>query len=312
MSAAARTAAVLGGSGFIGHAIVEELLRHGWQVTTVNRGQTPAAYPRPVTRRFGNRTQEAAYARALAAVEAEVVVDVTAYRAAETRLALDAFRGRVRRFLHISTLSVYRWPLPCPVAEDAPLETAPANGYGWHKAACERELAAEPVARLPWTSLRLPAVCGPRDPVGREAALARRLLAGEPVFVPPQSCLCQNLFVRDAARAVRRLLETPAAVGRAYNAGGRPFLLEDYATRLAALLGREPRLVRAAPRALAQSGIDPQSLPYYFTSDLVLDTRRLRHDTGWRPAFGLDRALRVTLEALRRDGLTEPGGGGPS
>ena len=33
--------AVLGGSGFIGHAIVEELIRHGYRVATVNRGKHP-------------------------------------------------------------------------------------------------------------------------------------------------------------------------------------------------------------------------------------------------------------------------------
>jgi nucleoside-diphosphate-sugar epimerase len=48
MSARVQRVAVLGGSRFIGKAIVETLLANGCQVTTVNRGQTPVGYPQPI------------------------------------------------------------------------------------------------------------------------------------------------------------------------------------------------------------------------------------------------------------------------
>lgn len=306
--------AVLGGSGFIGHAVVEELLLHGYRVTTVNRGLTPASHSGSVERVKADRTDPSGFSRALAKVDADAVVDVTAYRDGETRVAVDAFRGRVGCFVHISTLSVYRGPLPCPVAEDWPLETDPSNSYGFHKAGCERILREEPVDGLPWTVLRLPAVFGPRDPFSREARLCRRIVEEKPVVVPTRPFLCQNLYVQDAARAVRLLLESPRPAGRAYNAGGPAFTLEDYAGLLADLLGGQVSMMRASAQVLARDGIDSGELPYYFEGDLVLDARKIRDEAAFEPAFCLERALRLTLDLLSRDGGTgaAAGGGCPS
>jgi nucleoside-diphosphate-sugar epimerase len=302
--------AVLGGSGFIGHAIVEELIRHGYRVTTVNRGQTPVSWPGPVECITADRRDASRFARALATVDADCIIDVTAYKADETRIAIDAFRNRVGRFIHISTLSVYRWPFPCPVAEDGPLETDPFNHYGFHKAGCERAILSEPVEGLPWTILRLPAVFGPRDPFSREARLCRQIIEKRPVVVPMQPFLCQNLFVRDAARAVRLLLESPGTAGRACNAGGSPFALEEYVGLLARLLGRKPLMMRASAQVLLRDGNDIEKMPYFFEGDLVLDTRRIRDEAAFEPAFGLEEALRLTLEWLtRKDGECNAAGG---
>ena len=293
-----RRVAVLGGSRFIGPAIVEALLANGCRVTAVNRGKTPVRYSQPVARVAADRADPATYARALAGIDVDAVVDVTAYLPDETRVARDAFRGRLARYVHISTLSVYRWPLLGPVAEDAPLETDTFNAYGFGKAACERLLFDEPTQRLPWTILRLPAVFGPADPCSREAYLYRRIVEAKAIVVPPRPYRCQNLFVADAARAVVRLLESPRAVGRAYNAGGVPFTLEAYVDLLAEHAGKPPRTMRADSRVLAQGGADPRKIPYYFDGDLVLDTRRIRAEIGFAPAWPLRPALAATLAAI--------------
>jgi nucleoside-diphosphate-sugar epimerase len=288
--------AVLGGSRFIGHAVVEALLGKGHRVTTVNRGVGPVRYPGPVSRVRADRRDPAGYARALSGIDADCVVDVTAYRPDETRVALDAFRGRVERFVHISTLSVYRSPLACPVSEDAPLETDPRNGYGFDKAACERLLFSEPAARLPWTILRLPAVFGPRDPSSREAYLYRQILREKAIVVPPRAYQCQNLFVADAAGAVCGLVDSPRAAGRAYNAGGEPFTLEAYVDHMAGIAEKPAQMMRAGARVLEQGGADPRRVPYYFEGDLVLETRRIREEIGFSPAWATEDALVATLD----------------
>ncbi|MBU4318264.1 MAG: NAD-dependent epimerase/dehydratase family protein [Proteobacteria bacterium] len=296
MSPGIRNIAVLGGSRFIGRAIVEALLEKGCRVTTVNRGFTPVRYSGPVQRVLADRRDPAGYAEALADIHVEGVVDVTAYHPLETRVVLDAFRDRLDRFVHISTLSVYRWPFPCLVSEDATLETHPLNAYGFQKAACEGLVIAEPTAHLPWTILRLPPVFGPGDPSSREAYLYRQILGGKSIVVPPRPYQCQNLFVADAARAVCRLIESKKAPGRVYNAGGMPFTLEAYVELLADIAEKQPQMIRAERRVLEQGGADPEKIPYFFEGDLVLDTRRIRDEIGFVPAWTLEKALAVTLK----------------
>ncbi|WP_054030333.1 NAD-dependent epimerase/dehydratase family protein [Desulfatitalea tepidiphila] len=304
MSRRLKSVAVLGGSRFIGLAIVEALLAKGCRVLTVNRGVTPVRCSSPVERVTADRRDPAGYARALAGIDVEAVVDVTAYRPEETRVVVASFGGRIGRLVHISSLSVYRWPLPCPVQEDAPLEDDPRHEYGYGKAACERLLFSQPTERLPWTALRLPAVFGPHDPHSREAYLLRQILKDKTIVVPPRPYLCQNLVAADAARAVCALLESPHAVGRAYNAGDEPFTLEGYVGLIAGLVGRPARMVRASTRVLVRDGAHPERIPYYFEGDVVLDTRRIRDEIGFSPLRPVEEAMAATVEEITR----APGG----
>jgi nucleoside-diphosphate-sugar epimerase len=290
--------AVLGGSRFIGYAIVEALLAEGYRVTTINRGVAPVNYSGPVERIIANRKDSSAYTRALAGIDADCVVDVTAYTANESRAVLNAFLNRLKRFIHLSTMSVYKWPFPCPVSEDGPLETDPLNSYGFNKAACERLIMSEPEDRFPWTILRLPPVFGPRDTVSREAYFYRQILEEKEITIPYRAFWCQNLFVVDAARAVCSLIKSPKAIGRVFNAGGEPFILEESVTLLAELMGREPRMIRAEERVIKQSGANPRRIPYFFEGDLVLDTKRIHNEIGFETVWGMKEALLATLEWL--------------
>lgn len=295
-----RRALVIGGSWFIGKAIVEALLAGGYEVTTLNRGVSAVAYSGPVRRVQADRRERAAFARALAGIEADVLVDVSAYAAAHTRAVVDAFGGRLAMAVHISTASVYRWPAAGPVAEDWPLEEDRENAYGFHKAECERLLAERGAAELPCAALRLPPVYGPGDPISRENYFYRRLVAGRPVLLPDTGpYLTQNVFVEDVAAAVVALLDTPAAAGRAYNAGGRAFTVEDYVETMGRILGLKSHLAHAAPEVLAAAGIDVDEIPYLFPGgNMVLDGDRLAGEIGFRPDVSLEDGLARTLDWL--------------
>ena len=295
-----RSALVIGGSWFIGKAIVEALLAAGYQVTTLNRGVSAVAYSGPVRRVRADRRERGAFARALAEIEADVLVDVSAYAAAHTRAVVGAFRGRLAMAVHISTASVYRWPAAEPVAEDWPLEDDPENAYGFHKAECERLLASEEPAEFPCAALRLPPVYGPGDPISREHYFYRRLAAGRPVLLPDTGpYLTQNIFVEDVAAAVVSLLATPAAAGRAYNVGGRAFTVEDYVETMGRLLGLETHLAHAAPEVLAAAGIDVNEIPYLFSGgNMVLDGARLAGEIAFRPDVSLEDGLARTFAWL--------------
>ncbi|MEN6439968.1 MAG: NAD-dependent epimerase/dehydratase family protein [Syntrophobacter sp.] len=297
MSSAASTVAVIGGSRFVGRAIVEALLQHGHRLITINRGLSPVEYPGQVERVVADRTDSASFESVLRQVRSDWVVDVTAYCEEHTRTAVNALQGRIRGFIHISTLSVYRWPFPCPVTESWPLETDPANEYGFHKAECERVLHA--ASGFPWTSLRLPAVFGPHDPVSREGYLLGNLLRGRPIMVPVKPFLCQNICVQDVAAAVHRLIEnTGKHRERAYNIGGHPFTLEEYVNRMGRIIGREPCLIQSKSETLRAANADPGRLPYFFEGDLMMDTSPIKDAAGFVPKFTLDRGLSTTIDWL--------------
>src|SRR4051794_19869833 len=94
----------LGGTTFVGRAIVEDALRHGHGVTLFNRGRTGSDLFPTVARRIGDRAT-GDYA-SLAKDRWDAVVDVSAYVPRHITQATAAIGDRTGRYLFISTGAV--------------------------------------------------------------------------------------------------------------------------------------------------------------------------------------------------------------
>src|SRR5438067_977063 len=95
---------VLGGTSFVGRAVVAEALANGHRVTLFNRGITnPDLFPEAEKLR-GDRSSDLT---ALAGREWDVVVDVAAYTAEVVRRSTAALADHVGHYVFVSTLSVY-------------------------------------------------------------------------------------------------------------------------------------------------------------------------------------------------------------
>jgi 2'-hydroxyisoflavone reductase len=73
-----RSLLVLGGSAFVGRAVVSEASARGWEVTTLNRGTSGYAHPE-VTALHGDRLDETSL-RPVRDREWDLVVDTCALR----------------------------------------------------------------------------------------------------------------------------------------------------------------------------------------------------------------------------------------
>ncbi|HNY92541.1 MAG TPA: NAD-dependent epimerase/dehydratase family protein [bacterium] len=249
---------VIGGSGFLSSVVVAILLERGHQVTTFTRGRSGE---RPATtanliRLTGDRHDPAALQNALLAGPFDAVYDFVAYEPAESRLAAKTFHGRVGRFIHCSTISVYLVSdqVICPITEEqdkAPLmpfwERNPFGmTYGINKRACEEILwQAHDERQFPVSMLRPTFISGPHDPAKRDFFWIERINDGGPLLVPGHGeFLFQSVYVEDAARAFTDLLEAENSIGKAYNVAAEEILsLNDYLHLLARLMGRDIRFV---------------------------------------------------------------------
>lgn len=95
---------VLGGTSFVGRAIVEQALALGDELTLFSRGRTGSELFPEVARRQGDRAT-GDYA-SLSGGDWDAVVDVSGYVPRHVGEAADAV-GEVGRYLFISTGSVY-------------------------------------------------------------------------------------------------------------------------------------------------------------------------------------------------------------
>ncbi len=249
---------ILGGTGFISGALVRRLLASGHRVTIVTRGRRrPEAVPSgTLDTLMADRSNIQALKSGLGGRTFDAVFDLIAYLPEESRGAVELFRGRVGRFIHCSTISVYMVSdrVQCPVTEDqaeAPLmkfwDRNPFGmQYGIDKRACERVLwDAHHDVRFPVSMLRPTFVSGPADPSRRDWFWIERVLDGQPLLVPGSGDYAfQQIYIGDVAAAFAALLEHDISVGKVYNVAAEEiFSLNEYLGLLGELTGRQVKLV---------------------------------------------------------------------
>jgi nucleoside-diphosphate-sugar epimerase len=197
---------MLGGTEFVGRAVVEAALARGWDVTVFHRGRhEPVEGVRSL---HGDRTAPDGLA-ALAGTgdEWDVVVDTWSAAPRAVRDAARLLRDRVRRYVYVSSCSVYAWPPAAGYAEDAPpVEGASADAEQTEYARDKRggELAVlDAFGEERSVLVRSGLILGPYENIGRLPWWLGRTARGGPVLAPgPRDLPLQYVDVRDLAEWV--------------------------------------------------------------------------------------------------------------
>ncbi|QMU69997.1 NAD-dependent epimerase/dehydratase family protein [Streptacidiphilus sp. P02-A3a] len=202
---------ILGGTSFVGRAVVDDALRRGAEVTLFSRGRTGTELFPGVPRLIGDR-DTGDYA-ALHGRGWDAVVDVSGYVPRHVGQAMAALGDRVGRYLFISSHAVYlRMGVGPGSDEDTPrrppvrdTEELDEDTYGPCKVACEDDVVARYGSRA--TIVRLGKVAGPHDVQSGLTYWVRRAARGGRVALPgsPEQPV-QVVDSRDAARLVGQLL----------------------------------------------------------------------------------------------------------
>ena len=175
---------VLGGTRFVGRAIVTEALDRGWQVDALNRGET-AKLPEGAQHLAADRTDPAQLAAALGDGTWDLVVDTWARAPRVVQLSARALAGRAGRLGYVSSISVYADGRPPGSDESwAVVDGDPAadlTDYAADKRGGELAvLGAFPDALL----ARAGMILGPHEDVGRLPWWLTRLRRGGRVVAP--------------------------------------------------------------------------------------------------------------------------------
>ena len=215
---------VMGGSQFNGYSLVMELVKHGHEVTVLNRGRTAVDFPRSVRRLVADRTDHDQVRSVLKDETFDAVQDMSAYHPADVELMIEVFEGRVGHYIFASSTVIYAPTDILPITENHPDDRSPnQNEYGLHKLLCEDILVDAWRSRgFPATIVPFSMVFGPRNILAdREQRMILRLLRGRPVLVPGDgTTLGQVGHVDDQARALRMMMLQPQTLGKRYNLTG--------------------------------------------------------------------------------------------
>jgi 2'-hydroxyisoflavone reductase len=235
---------VLGGTRFVGRAVVDAARAAGHEVTLFNRGLTDPSLYSTLETVTGDRTVSL---DALAGRRFDAVIDCAGYDPAVVSLSVSALREAVDRYVFVSSVSVYA-DQSVPVSEGA--EVLSDDSYGGRKAACEKVVlsAFGPRALVARPGL----IVGPYDPTERFPYWPRRLARGGRVLAPgaPDDPM-QFIDVRDLGA----FLVGPAA--GTLNVVGTPVPFGELLAVCQSVTGSAAELVWVSTEDSIAAGADP-------------------------------------------------------
>jgi 2'-hydroxyisoflavone reductase len=276
---------VIGGTRFVGRAVVAAALARSHEVTLFNRGQTnPDLFP-SVEKLRGDRSRDLS---SLTGRSWDAVIDVAAYAPAVVELAVRQLEAQTIHYLFVSSVSVYA-DQSVPQFEDAPLAvlTDPDDrsdgSYGARKAACEAIVRSAFAERA--TIVRPGMIVGPHDSTDRFSYWPRRIAEGGRVLAPghPNDPV-QFIDVRDLGAFIVHLVETGS--GGVFNATGHAIAMSTFVDLCREVTGGVAEPVWVPTETLLAAGLDPwMGVPMWIAAP------------GWEAAnqVPIDRALRAGL-----------------
>jgi 2'-hydroxyisoflavone reductase len=204
---------VLGGTKFLGRAVVEAALERGHEVTLFNRGETnPELFPETEKLR-GDRDGD------LGALEGrswDAVADPSGYLPRVVRASAELLRDAVGHYVFVSSVSAYDEPFTAGFDEGQALKAPEYESedvrehYGGLKVACEQ--VVEEVFPGRSASVRAGLIVGPHDPTDRFTYWPVRVARGGEVLAPGRRGRSwQFIDVRDLGGWMVRVAEERTA-----------------------------------------------------------------------------------------------------
>jgi 2'-hydroxyisoflavone reductase len=219
---------LLGGTKFLGRALVEAALIKGHTLTLFHRGkQDPTAFPQ-VEHIIGDRDGDL---ELLAGKRWDAVIDTSGNVPRVVRESVELLKDQVNHYTYVSSISVYENLKQVNFNETAPIATivdenseAIGEHYGALKALCEKAVESA----MPGRSLHIRPglIVGPYDHSDRFTYWPHRIAKGGEVLVPsPKSRRLQFINVRDLAAWMIRLVEQKET--GTIHASGRDYTMEQ-------------------------------------------------------------------------------------
>lgn len=182
----------LGGTGFIGPHQIEYALARGHEVAMFNRGSNPGLFGDRVEELIGNR--DASIDAGLHALEGsrrwDVVIDNSGYVPRHVRDSAKLLKGRIGRYVFVSTTGVYDFDKTPSVSHESPLhqsipdtEEVTGETYGPLKAECD--LIVQQHYGDKATIVRPTVIVGPGDRTDRFTYWVERFHRGGDIVCPP-------------------------------------------------------------------------------------------------------------------------------
>ncbi|SDR30903.1 NAD-dependent epimerase/dehydratase family protein [Pseudovibrio sp. Tun.PSC04-5.I4] len=287
---------VIGGSGFVGAALVPMLLSRGYTVTLLNRGSRPIPGTAQLT---ADRNDLKAMQRV--AQKFEAVIDTSAYTKRQAEIAFSVFGHHAKKWIHLSSAAVYKETRDhLPSEKDCIGGAAVWGEYGREKSAADHFLLNQDITQA--VAIRPPYLYGPNNDIDREQFVWARALTKRPIILPADGqTKLQFLHEDDLASFILHLLALHSMPTGAINLADPHILtIEKWVKTLCDIAELTPEILlgyEIAPNIPAR-----EYFPYT-DYDCALDVTNYQENFDWQPHYKLREGFTHTFNSYSREEL---------
>lgn len=307
---------ILGGTMFVGRMVVEKLRNHpDYEITLFNRGKSNAGLFTDVKQLHGNRESEDI--QQVCNQQWDCVIDFSGYYPVTFEKLLENLKGKVRRYIFVSTISVYDLEKfesraitvndPIHSCTEEQKTSKLPDAYGEKKAEMERILLQQ--LWLDKIILRPSFIYGPYDWTERFYYWLYRAKYNNRILIPSDFSFALT-YATDLANAIINAIQVTNH-STVYNTISQPAIsVKHTITSAAQLFNRQVQFVEPTTAQTEQYGLDYSAFPLYVPLNFSVQGNQWLTDFGVTPT-PLNETLQQTIAyhdnlnwAVPKPGLT--------
>lgn len=282
---------ILGGPGNISESTVRYFINKGIPVATLTHATTNLLGMEDQLKVYrGDRNEEQDILHACNDFDPEVVIDFCCFEPFQAELAVKSFKKtKVRRYIFISTVDVYGYPLSnLPMRENDPWGE-PNCKYASDKKICEGIFRSGFATGTPYLTIARPAYS-----MGKSFALSAfernrgknivsRIREGKGIYVPGDgNALLQTGAAYNTGLMIARIAENDVSINKDYTCGHNTFNTQnEYIEAFAKVIGKPAKLVHIPTDfmfSLGRQEVDASILRDLTVHNLYFSVEKFKND----------------------------------
>lgn len=304
---------ILGGTGVISRAIVEQLLAKNHEVTLYNRGNRALPFNKNVGQIVGDRFNYEGFEESMKKQRFDVVIDMICFNEKDARSTVRAFKGNIEQLVVCSTVAAYKRPyksLPI-VEEQEEMSDTRVFEYGFNKAEMERYMNTVIAGKeLAVTIIRPSLTYGPGAAnigvLRQNYGIIDRIRKGKPLIMFGDGTTPWSFtFAPDLAKGFVGVVGNKKAYGEAFHVTNEDrHVWEDLYLEFGRIAGREPDIRHISSELLMKANPGLFGHLYYEkTYAGIFDNSKIKSAVpDFKAEIGLNEGLKSVLEYFEKEG----------